>query len=288
MALAATTESTGQTEAGRIAVRETLTRLSRTGDLPALPATAAAALAIARDPETDSDALCGVIRDDVGLSARILGVANSVAYGRRKPARTLHEAVFTVGLRKTCDLVVAAAARQLYVRPHPRAEGLWHHALAVATAAEELAATQRVAPANAFLPGLFHDVGRIAFLLADSAALDTIEERMIGEEADRAALESEHFGVDHAEAGAVLAGDWGLAPSQVDAIRWHHRPDGAGEGRALATVLSAANALVHELGFGSPSTTELGPRDLGLSPEEAGFCRERVRRSFEIQNALLS
>jgi HD-like signal output (HDOD) protein len=276
------------TAAAEQSVRATLARLSRTGDLPALPATAAWALTIARDPETDPDDLCAVIRSDVGLAARILRVANSVAYGRRKPARTLHEAVFTVGLRKTCDLVVATAARQLYTRAHPRAEGLWNHALAVATAAEELAPTQRVPAAEAFLPGLFHDVGRIVFLIADAAGLDAIEQAVRYEGADRALLEAERFGTDHAQAGAILVGDWGLASWQADGVRCHHRRDAATDGRALATVLAAADALVHEIGFGTPGGDDMPLSDLGLSADEAGFCRERVRRSFEIQNALLA
>ena len=78
-------------------VRSTLTRLSRTGELPALPAAATAALAIARDPEAGVESLCTVIRTDVGLSARILRAANSAAYARRVPARTLAEAVLTLG-----------------------------------------------------------------------------------------------------------------------------------------------------------------------------------------------
>ena len=85
----------------REGVRTTLTRLSRTGELPTLAPTAVAAMAIARDPEAGVEQLCRVVRSDVGLSARILRVANSAAYARRVPARTLSDAVLTLGLRKT-------------------------------------------------------------------------------------------------------------------------------------------------------------------------------------------
>ena len=67
-------------------VRSTLVYLSRTGELPAMPQTATAALAIARDPGADADALGGVIRTDVALAARVIHVANSAAYARRAPA----------------------------------------------------------------------------------------------------------------------------------------------------------------------------------------------------------
>jgi len=285
----ATTLLAATSERLRGPVPAVLASLARSGELPTLPAAAAAALAIVRDPEADAADLCEVIRTDIGLSARIVRVANSVAYGRRRPAKTLADAVFTVGVRKTCDLLVAAAVRQLYVRPHPRAGALWQHALAVATAAEELAAvTQQVTPATAFLPGLFHDVGRIAFLVADAAGLDAVESRYVGGEGDRIALELAQFGVDHTEAGAILAEDWGLSAVQADAIRHHHAPEDAGDGAALASILRAADALAHELGFGSVAGNELAPAAMGLSPDDAAFCRERVRHAFEIQNALLS
>src|SRR5207245_9119304 len=69
-----------------------------------------------------------------------------------------------------------ACFRQLHRDPGGHAQRLWHHALAVAIATEELArATRRIEPSLAFLPGLFHDVGRIAFLLADYTSVDVIQ-----------------------------------------------------------------------------------------------------------------
>ena len=88
-------------------VTRTLKRLSRTGALPTLPTVASAALGMVRDPEADIERLCRVIQTDVGLAARVLRIANSAALGRRSPARKLSEAVVTVGLRKTCDVLVA-------------------------------------------------------------------------------------------------------------------------------------------------------------------------------------
>lgn len=276
-------------DALRECVRATLTRLSRTGELPALPATATAALGIARDPDAGIDELCGIIRVDVGLSARILRVANSAAYARRTPAKTLKEAVLTVGLRKTCDLLVAASARKLFETGH-RAEHLWNHALAAGIAAEELARiTRRIEPATAFLPGLFHDVGRIAFLLADPLAYDVIRGLVHEGAGTPSELERSWYGFDHAEAGAILAEDWGLAGEQCDGIRWHHRPSEAEAGRHLAHVLEAADAMAYAIGCGVHPGVAPEPdlRALGIAPENADALRERIREAFVQQNELL-
>jgi len=272
-------------------VRSTLARLSQTGALPSLPAAASAALGMARDPETDVDKLCRVIQTDMGLSARVLRVANSAALGRRNPARKLQEAIITVGLRKTCDIMVAACAKRLYECASSRAEELWNHSLAVGVAAEELARlTRKVELGCAFLPGLFHDVGRVAFFLADATAAEVIEGLVVDGEGARSYFEREWYGFDHAEAGAILAEDWGLALELCDAIRWHHDPAEAGAARELATILNAADSLAYDIGCGSSLKPPPGltTSHLGLSPEDEAALVERIRTAWQEQRDLLS
>ena len=272
-------------------VRSTLARLSQTGALPTLPAAASAALGMARDPEADVDKLCRVVQTDVGLSARVLRVANSAALGRRNPARKLQEAVITIGLRKTCDILVAACAKRLYEGSAARAEELWNHSLAVGVAAEELArVTRRVEVGCAFLPGLFHDVGRVAFLLADATAAEVIEGLVTNGEVGKSYFEREWYGFDHAEAGAILAEDWGLALELCDAIRWHHDPTEAGAARELATVLNAADALAYRIGCGSSVEPPPDVRTdlLGLTADDEAALTERIRVLWEEQRDLLS
>ncbi len=272
-------------------VRTTLINLSRTGELPALPQAASAALALARKPDADTEELCDLIATDVGLAARILRIANSTAYVRRAPARTIHDAVLALGMRKTCDVLVAACFRQLHRDPGGHAQRLWHHALAVAIATEELArATRRIDPAVAFLPGLFHDVGRIAFLLADCTSVDVIQGLVEAGGGARPALEEEWYGFDHAVTGAVLAADWGLDPEQCDAIRCHHDPTRASGGRTLALLLSAADTIATAIGCGTG--TALDARDafveLGVSTDDETGCATRVQALFAEQRELFA
>jgi HD-like signal output (HDOD) protein len=272
-------------------VRTTLTHLSRTGELPALPHAATAALALARTPDADAVELCDVIASDVGLAARILRIANSAAYIRRAPARSVHDAVLALGLRKTCDVLVAACFRQLYRDPGGYAQNLWNHALAVGIATEELArTTRRLDPGTGFLPGLFHDVGRIAFLLADEASVEVIQGLVDAGAGARPELEAEWYGFDHAEVGGLLAADWGLDTDQCEAIRWHHDPAHASGGRTLALLLSAADAIATVIGCGTGIARS--PRDvcaeLGLSEEDETGCAERVHAAFTEQHELFA
>ena len=272
-------------------VRSTLTRLSRTGELPALPAAATAAIAIARDPDAGVESLCQVIRADVGLSARILRAANSAAYARRIPARTLSEAVLTLGLRRTCDLLVAAGARQLFRQVPRHAEILWNHALATALIAEDIGrVTGTSDPHLVFLPGLFHDVGRIGFLLAADDAFDVVDSHGEGAATtSRPDAERAWYGFDHAEAGAILVEDWGLVHDQVEAIRWHHQPGQAERGQLLAAILNVADAGAYTMGFGGGTVAPCDAvgRDLiGLSTDALAETIAGVRSVFALHHEL--
>jgi HD-like signal output (HDOD) protein len=271
-------------------VRSTLTRLSRTGELPALPAAATAALAITRDADAGVESLSRVIRADVGLSARILRAANSAAYARRMPARTLAEAVLTLGLRRTCDLLVAAGARQLFRQVPRHAEHLWNHALASALLAEEIArATGAADPHLTFLPGLFHDVGRIAFLLADDDAFAIVHDHVERRAPSQSDAERAWYGFDHAEAGAILAEDWGLVHDQVEGIRWHHQPGQAEQGRLIAAILNVADAGAYAMGF---STSAAAPSDaagrelLGIDADRVAAALAAARSAFTVHHDL--
>jgi putative nucleotidyltransferase with HDIG domain len=268
-------------------VRDTLERLSRTGALPALASTATAALGIARDPKGDIAKLCRILSGDVGMVARVLRMANSAAIARRTTAHTVDDAVMALGLRKTCDILIGVCARHLYETPTPRTSVLWSHAIAVAVAAEELAvSTRRVDSRLAFLPGLFHDVGRIAFFLTDGEMAEVVEAVIASGEEEATDIERQWYGFDHAEAGATLAQDWGLAAEQCDAIRRHHQPSGVID---LATILNAADVIAYRIGTGAgtcpPASVSTGV--LGLSPDEEATCVERARASFAAYQELL-
>jgi len=270
-------------------VRETLTSLSQTGELPTLSQTAASALRLARDPDAGIGDMCRIVGTDVGLSARILRVSNSAAYLRRTPIRTLEQAIYTLGLIRTCDLIVAASAREL-LGAGVDAGILWNHALSVAVGAEEIARlTHMEQPALAFLPALFHDVGRIVFCLVDARSYAAVRQLSLSGEGEIYDVERLWYGFDHAEAGAVLAEEWGLARDQIDAIRWHHHPECAGRGRRLAKVLNAADALAYAIGDGSghllPADVDLDA--LGLETQDVLALAARVRESVAEHRQLL-
>jgi putative nucleotidyltransferase with HDIG domain len=119
------------------------------------------------------------------------------------------------------------------------------HASQVAAVAGALADRAGADAEAAHLAGLLHDLGKLVMPLAfGEEALDAVaREHAIG--AERALMERERFGVDHAHAGEVFAREAFLEARVFKAIGAHH---GGGEIPGLeAACVQAANAAVHLL-----------------------------------------
>ncbi len=277
-------------EALRRNARDAIARLAQNGALPVLPAVAAAARAIAAQPDPEIGKLCQVIQSDGGLAARVLRVANSLGLGRLSKARTVHDAVVTTGVNTASEILIAACVRELYGGWGIHGGTLWSHALMTALATEHLARKTGLAePSEAFLPGLFHDVGRLVFLIIDPPAFETIERLAPAESSVRIGLERLWYGFDHALAGSILVEDWGLSREQCEGIGWHHDVEQADGGRKLALLISGADAIAYHLGFATrcecPAPSHL--EELGLTGDKLNECAREVLEAFELhKNAI--
>src|SRR6185295_1818735 len=97
--------------ATRDQTRALFLRIAETCDLPPLPAVAARAMSLARDPDACATDLARVVMTDTALAARVLKISRSVTYLRREPPRTLQEAIVVVGFQALRKILVAASAR---------------------------------------------------------------------------------------------------------------------------------------------------------------------------------
>lgn len=240
-----------------------------------MPAAAARALRLVRDPDTTTEALARVVLTDAALAARVLTISRSVLYLKRTPPRSMHEAILTVGFQGLHRILMVASARSAFSADDHVAQVLWAHSLATALAADELdkqgADKAASSGGEAFLAGLLHDIGRLIFHVGDPrafAALGYFD----------AAKEYEIFGATHDVVGACVADLWGLDPGIVEAILGHHAE---GEVSALAALVGRADRLATEIGYGSVAHDTPAP-GAGEPPELA----ERVRTLFESERAL--
>ena len=188
-----------------------------------------------------ADALC----TDAGLSAEVLRLANSPLFGTRYGVSNILHALAVLGAQRLASLVLTLSMSKFLKRagPNDAMRRSWRHNLASALAAQEFAHSFARDSNQAYNAGLFHDIGRLAFLSVDSAFYEGFQ----GDGDDLRELELAHFGVDHCDAGAWVIEQWRLPQPFVEVALHHHAP--RPESSELTMLVNAACAIANRLGF---------------------------------------
>lgn len=239
-------------------------RLEEVVDLPAIPAPAAAALALRPSERPPIDALLDVLKNNPPLAANVLRLARTAGLPRA-PETTLRGSVLRLGFVHVRNLLVGASLLRSFDSffagaPYTR-EAFWRHAIGVGIVAARLArASGEVSGSIAFLAGLLHDVGKLVLdrhcRAAWSAALRMSRDaRLPLHEA-----ETRMIGGQHATIGAVLLESWNVPPEVVGPVRWHHQAERAPvEHRQAARLLNIADFLciARKVGYGGNEYPEM-------------------------------
>lgn len=221
--------------------------------MPAISPSVLRLVEFMQQPERTIPDMVAIIETDTALTANLLRLINSPAMGLRQPVTSLIRAAAMLGDKTILALALESAQPGLYTSALPGYEGrpgdLWRHSLHTAMAAREL--TPRLVGGNdatpelAFTAGILHDLGKVVlsrFLDGETAEL------LFGIDAEEHAnfLDAERsiLGIDHPEAGALLAEHWRLPTVYAKAIRWHHAPAQADdESKPLCYLIHLADHL---------------------------------------------
>lgn len=208
-------------------------------------------LRLMRCEAESANCVTAAIEGCAALSAKLLSVINSAAFGLPRSIDSVRRAVLQLGPARARATALAFAMRLIqdqWQLPPTMATHLWINSLRKASAARLACETMDPARAeDAFCVALIQDVGLPALIRADTRFYET----RIGdaEGGTWCAQESAHFGLDHAEAGALLLAAWGAPRPTCDAVRAHHQPPLREQGEALATRMSGfLAALVPHFG----------------------------------------
>lgn len=258
--------------------------VGRLRSVPSKPDLYARILDLVERPDWSLADLGQICAQDVGVSAKLIQVANSAMFGGKRPTATAADAVRQIGMEMTKALVLAAGVMTKFdrasIRPHSL-DDLWPHSQAVGTLAARIARAEAPGAtwANAVpLVGVLHDIGRLVFATAEPnqfvRALGLVE----AEGVPLIDAERQVFGATHAEIGAYLLSLWGLPTAVVEAVAWHHGPcppESPSAGLSLVTVLQAAEAILGRVEGAGPRDEQWATRGLaGRMPAWAMLAEE--------------
>lgn len=215
-----------------------------------------------------------LIRLDLGISARVLQVANSAYYSKGTRCFTVDEAVRCVGYDQVYDLVSYAVASQVLVRPlcvyGIEADDLWKQSVACALAAETLALFTGQDRNVAYTNGLLHSVGMVAIDEWAKRNDRALTLRAAGFPRDASEAERARFGFTQADAGAALLRHWDFPREMTEPVKWQYAPRASAGFARMACLLHAAKWLRTAVCFGTQSTLALPDasqlQPLSLSP----------------------
>jgi HD-like signal output (HDOD) protein/ActR/RegA family two-component response regulator len=221
------------------------------GDLPALPRIYQALNNALVDPDSSLQKISGIVEQDIGISAKILQLANSAFFGNAQPVASIQNAVGYMGLNALKCLVLSLEIFRAF-EPKAKVPGfsmdaMQRHAQLTAHIVARLPVPKHLAEV-AFVSSMLHDVGKLiqAWKLPESFG------QAIGESAEDHLplykVEERKHGFSHAEIGAYLLGIWGLPYPVVETVALHHSPTRVPhqEFDAIAGVY-VANLLAHRL-----------------------------------------
>ena len=204
--------------------------------VPLLSASANQLLQTTTDPDHDLMQIIGIVKTDSTLTARVLKVVNSAAFGLINEITSLDRAISYLGERLVVGIAIGDCAAQLFDKELKGYEGehgaLWRHDLRTAIASREVVAQSNstINPDLAFTAGLLHDIGKA--LISDylqGTASEVLEKIENNEFSDYLSAEEALIGFDHPHAGYELALAWKLPESITEVIRFHHAPAEARE-----------------------------------------------------------
>ena len=255
-------------------------------ELPSLPDLALKISQAINSKDTSNDDIARLIQIDPALTARLLSVVNSSAFGGVSKIASVQQAVSRLGRNKVRSLVYSCLLKSIFKIQSPvlkkTMESLWHHSAHVAALSFVLGRqTPGIDPEQAMLAGLVHDIGAIA-------AIDGISR--YSKLAENEASLRRSIDQLRVELGIKTLQHWGLCDELGLVIRhaedWH-RIGSAIPDNADIVVLAQMHAMIgtprmatlpriNEVpAFDKLTNSEMTPRQsLNLLEQAAGEVRE--------------
>ncbi|MEM1261139.1 MAG: HDOD domain-containing protein [Pseudomonadota bacterium] len=238
-------------------LRDLFARAGHTDDLtglealPSLPAVYNEFIRVSNSEVIDFADIAAVIQNDLALTARIVGLANSAAFAVGAPITTIERAVGQLGLCMVSALVTATCLFSTLTdaREAEQLESVWAHSDKVAKLAIELADAEgfddEADRAEIMQAGLLHDIGQVVVMTQLPDVYRQLQQRSSADFGERLEIERRELGATHADIGACLLAYWGISARSIDAVACHHNPGAAAASDDIvATSVLAANTLL--------------------------------------------
>ncbi|MBW1702797.1 MAG: HDOD domain-containing protein [Deltaproteobacteria bacterium] len=197
-------------------------------NLPPFPEVARRILELAEALDAGPNDTLDIIQYDQAITANCLRVCNSSYFGLPVKIFAIDQAVRMLGLQNIIKIVLAnfkglSPYKKAYKGYGLNSGELWRHSVGCATLSQILLCKAGLQKDSVlFTAALLHDVGK---LVLDRYVAENYEEiTCLVKKNGLSFVEAEKgiLGIDHAEAGGIIAQTWDFPLSLTNSIRNHH------------------------------------------------------------------
>ena len=203
-------------------------KLKTAVNFPSPPGVAQQIIALASDSNIDIVKVANAISKDPGLTAKVLRVANSPIYSKRRKSDNLRQALVVLGLNAATTLALSFSLVGTYKKLKSTGidyNSYWRRAILGASAARAFGAHHRLNNLeDVFLAGLLQDIAVLAIDRVQSDFYASLPESPT--HLNLSDYEKEKLGEDHAFLGSWLLEHWKLPESLCRTVALSHDPTG--------------------------------------------------------------
>lgn len=274
-----------------------LQRLRTCTSFPTPPAVAMQVLQLAQNPDIDLGKVADAVSADPAIAAKVMRIANSAMYSRRRQSTNLRQALIVLGLNATLTLALSFTLVATLKRNTTQGfdfNAYWRRTVLASAWGKLLASeTGRRDAEEIFLAALLQDLGMLVIdkiwpEVYEGIAPFKIEHSRICQH------EQNCIGTDHRSIGAALLRIWNMPEALVRAVQHSHDPSAAGvDGDEKAFVRAVAmSGELSDVWLGSHNEVALrrvgqqAHRYLGIQPNRLGELFEAVREQLPVAEEL--
>ena len=197
--------------------------VGRVHGLKSFPDTAQRLLSTICDPGHRSSEVVSIIETDPELTAKVLRLINSGAFGLRGTCESVERCVVLLGSRQVAELAAARLALDQFEGSGKLGKVIRLHSVSVAALSRRLARSRPLLSGiDTFTPGIIHDLGKLLQLQVDQGQYAELLSSAPHEAETICQLERAHFGYDHSMLAAYVMVGWNLPEFLRTVIALHH------------------------------------------------------------------
>jgi putative nucleotidyltransferase with HDIG domain len=229
--------------------------------MPAFPKSVQRVMQLTANIDVSAKDIVQVIECDPVLTVKILKVINSAFYGLSHKINSVQRAVVHIGLNTVKNLAMSVAAMGMLKtsgKANFNANAFLLHALATAAISRKLAERIGLSQqecSECFVAGLLHDFGKVVFAEFKPDRFKLALAKSKEENISLHLAEHELIGLNHAQAGMMLAEKWGLSALLIETIAQHHDQPTS----VFGECLFAANQISKHLNYGDSGNPVVEP-----------------------------